>query len=193
MNILIVTAHPSTIGHTHIIANTYAKEKLAKNDNVKIVDLYAKENRVDFLSFEDIKDFKQSDIQKKFQADVSWTDEIVVVHPIWWGTPPSIMKNWTELTFWSNFAYKYEQGGTTQKLLTGKTAKVFATCGGPSWYYNFPILPLYSFWKISLFGFFGVKVTDLKVCGQLNRTKNGVAEKNFEKFLKKVVKSARKN
>lgn len=193
MNILIVTAHPSTKGHTHIIANTYAKEKLAKNDNVKIVDLYAKENRVELLSFENIKDFELSDIQKKFQADVAWADEIVVVHPIWWGTPPSIMKSWTELTFWSGFAYKYHQGGKTDKLLTGKTAKVFATCGGPSWYYNLPILPLYSFWKMSLFGFFGVKVTDLKVCGQLNRTRNGVAERGFEKFLKKVVKSARKN
>lgn len=189
MNILIVTAHPSSLGYTHTIANTYADAKRVKGHTIQIVDLYSKEYKTDLLAFENIREFKPGSVQKKFQNQILWAHEIVVVHPIWWGTPPSIMKSWTELTFWPGVAYKYTAPGKWLKLLHGKSAKVFTTCGGPSWYYKLPFMPLRSFWVTSLFDFCGVDVTDIKICGKLNLLEGEVKEKHFKKFLKTIKKS----
>jgi putative NADPH-quinone reductase len=57
MNILIVTAHPSSTGITHSIASTYAEAKRVKGHAVEVVNLYAKEYRLDLLNFENIKEF----------------------------------------------------------------------------------------------------------------------------------------
>jgi NAD(P)H dehydrogenase (quinone) len=186
MNILIVTAHPSSKGDTHTIAKTYAEAKKQKGHDVKIVDLYAKENKVELFSFENIREFTPSLVQKKFHEQILWAHEIVVVHPIWWGIPPSIMKNWVELTFWPGIAYKYTPTGTVDKLLHGKTAKIFATCGGPSWYYHLYFLPLLSFWKTCVFSFSGVDVIDLKVCGNLDKWKGEKRENHLQKFLQQI-------
>ena len=190
MNILIVKAHPSPLGHTHVIANTYAERKRAKGDEVKIIDLYAPENNCDLLCFDNIREMTPPPLQKTFEEEIAWANEIVVVHPIWWGLPPAVMKNWVDLTFWVHFAYMYEPDGDVVPMLKGKTAKIFATSGGPSWWYHLPILPLRQFWVTTLFHFVGIKVTDFKVCGNLDKWRGEKADKHFEKFLKKIEASA---
>jgi putative NADPH-quinone reductase len=99
------------------------------------------------------------------------------------------MKSWVELTFWPRVAYRYLPTGKVEKLLTGKTAKIFATCGGPSWYYYFYFMPLLSFWKICVFGFSGVDVIDVKICGNLDKWKDEKRSKHLEKFLEKIKNS----
>jgi NAD(P)H dehydrogenase (quinone) len=192
MNILIVKAHPSTLGHTHRIAQTYADVKIAKKHDVKILDLFAEENKLDYMRFEKIRERPIDPVQKKFQDQLIWADEIVVVHPVWWGTPPSILKTWTEQAFWPGIAYKYSPEGKVMKLLKGKTAKVFATSGGPGWINEWFFMPLWSFWNISIFWFSGVEVTDFKVCGNLDKYRGERADAIFEKFLLRVKKSAEK-
>jgi putative NADPH-quinone reductase len=189
MNILIVTAHPSPFSTTQRIAKTYAEAKRMKNHAVQVVDLYADEYKIDPLRFIDIKDFIPSKLQLKFQEQLLWADEIVVVHPIWWGTPPSIMKSWVELTFWPKVAYSYASKNKVNKLLIGKTAKIFVTSGGPSWYHHFHFMPLLSFWKTCIFEFSGVDVIDVKIYGNINTAKKEDKEKHIEKFLKKIKNS----
>jgi putative NADPH-quinone reductase len=192
MNILIVTAHPSSYGYTHTIANTYAEVKRAKKHTVEIVNLYSKEYKVDLLSYENMKEFKQSAVQKKFQSQLLAAHEIVVVHPVWWGTPPSIMKSWVELAFWKRVAYQYSKDGKLEKLLEGRSAKVFVTCGGPAWIYKLPFLPLKSFWGLSVFEYCGIDLTEVKICGNLNILEGEQREKHFQKFLKTIKNSAKK-
>lgn len=189
MNILIVKAHPSSHGDTHTIAKIYADKKKADGHSIEMVDLYSQEYNVDLLKFENIREFVPSKVQLKFQEQIQWANEIVVIHPIWWGVPPSIMKSWVELTFWPRIAYRYLPTGNVEKLLTGRTAKIFATCGGPSWYYYLYFMPLLSFWKICVFGFSGVDVVDVKVCGNLDKWKDEKRAKHLEKFLEKIKKN----
>lgn len=189
MNILIVKAHPSPLGHVHKIAETYADAKKAKKHDVKILDLYAKENCEEFLTFTNIREMEPLPIQKKFEDQITWADEIVVVHPIWWGMPPAIMKNWIDLTFWVHFAYRYSPDGAVIKMLKGKTAKVFATAGGSSWYYHFPFIPMYSYWKLCVFWFVGITVTDYQICGNLDKWRGEKADRHFQKFLQKIKTS----
>lgn len=192
MNILIVTAHPSSLGHTHRIANTYKQEKEKKGHSVVLVDLYAQENALPFMKFEKIKDMPISRVQKKFHEQLTWADEIVVIHPIWWGLPPAIMKNWIDHTIWPGVGYKYMPNGKVAKLLNGKTAKIFATSGNSGWWHYLLILPLTSFWKLCVFGFCGAEVVDVKVCGNLDKWRNNQEKCDacFEKFLLSVKNSA---
>jgi NAD(P)H dehydrogenase (quinone) len=190
MNILIVTAHPSKFGDTHTIARTYADAKKAKGHTVEILDLYAKSCADDLLCFERIREMAIGKVQQKFHEQVLWAHEIVVVHPVWWSMPPAIMKNWVDLTFWPGVAYKYMPDGKVSKMLKGKTAKVFATCGGQSWYYYFYFLPLLSFWKIAVFYFSGVELIDFKVCGKMDTLQAEDRSRHLQKFLAKVKASA---
>jgi putative NADPH-quinone reductase len=190
MNILIVTAHPSKTGDTHTIARAYAEAKRAKGHIVEVLDLYDKSSSTDLLCFENIREMEIPKVQKKFQDQILWANEVVIVHPVWWSAPPAIMKNWVDLTFWPGVAYKYMPNGKVSRMLKGKTAKVFATCGGPSWWYYFYFLPLLPFWKIAVFYFSGVELVDFKVCGKLDVLKGDARTKHFEKFLAKVKSSA---
>jgi NAD(P)H dehydrogenase (quinone) len=190
MNILIVKAHPSPSSHTNRIAETYANAKKDKKHDVKIVDLYAKEYETCYLTFDNIREMVPPPTQKIFEEQITWADEIVVVHPIWWGMPPAIMKNWIDLTFWVHFAYKYSPDGKVITMLNGKTAKIFATCGGTGWWYYLPIMPLASYWKLCVFGFTGVDVVDMKICTNLDKWRGERADKHFEKFLRRIKTSA---
>ena len=188
MNILIVTAHPSSKGLTHAIANTYAEAKKSKGHNVNIVNLFAKEYNTECLTFESVRECQISPVQKKFHEQLNWAHEIVVVHPIWWGTPPSVMKRWVELAFWPHVAYRYTAPGKWIKMFEGKSAKIFATCGGPSWYYHFLVMPLKSFWSINVFGFCGVDLVDMQICNNLDIYVDDKKTKHVEDFLKKIKK-----
>lgn len=190
MKILIVKAHPSPSGHVHKIAETYAHAKKAKGHEVKTVDLYTDECRDEFLKFDNIREMKTLPEQTIYEKDIAWADEIVLVHPIWWGMPPAIMMNWVDLTFWTHFAYQFLPDGSMKPLLTGKTAKVFATSGGPSWWYHLPILPIRQFWGLTLFRSVGIEFADFKVCGYLDKLRGEEKDKHFENFLDKVKASA---
>lgn len=192
MNILIVTAHPSKEGHTHVIAKTYAEASKVEGHDVQILDLYAHENKIDYLTFQNLREYVPPKLHTQFKEQVRWAHEIVVVHPIWWASVPAIMKNWVDMTFWMRFAYRYTKEGDVEKLLTGKTAKIFATAGGPGWIHLIPFSPLRAFWEICVFNFSGVDVTDFQVIGNLDKHKGEKADVRFNRFLKKIKASAKK-
>jgi NAD(P)H dehydrogenase (quinone) len=191
MNILVVTAHPSSKGDTHTIANTYIEAKKLQGHTIQLINLYASEYKVDIFAFENIREFQMSTVQKKFHEQIIWAHEIVVVHPVWWSSVPAIMKNWIDLTFWPRVTYQYSPEGKIIKLLEGKSAKVFVTCGGPSWIYRIPhLFPLKSFWQNCVFGFSGVDLVDFKVCGYLDKWKGEKRDKHLAKFIEKIKKTA---
>ncbi|MCP4523341.1 MAG: NAD(P)H-dependent oxidoreductase, partial [Candidatus Gracilibacteria bacterium] len=156
---LIVTAHPSTQGFTHKIAEKYKLAKENKSEEAEIINLYDSEYQQPFLAFEDVKKWEQNDVRDLIQKKISESEELVFVFPIWWGQVPAIMKNFFDINFGANFAFKYEKGKPVG-LLTNKTARVFATCDAAGWVYKLPGLPnmLAGYFKIYLLGFCGIKV-----------------------------------
>jgi putative NADPH-quinone reductase len=189
-NILIISAHPSKQGRTHRIVTEYKTACEANGHQVTVLDLYVPENALPFLSFETMREWPVSETQDRMKSLVSAADELVFVHPIWWGMAPAIVKNWVDVIFEAGFAFKYRQDGGWDKLLKGKTAKVFATSGAPSFVFLLPLFPFRSFWKNATLGFCGVKVTDIKVCGGMNSGTTEEQSKKLELFLTKVRKLA---
>ncbi len=181
-NILIITAHPSSLGFTHKIAEAYKAGSIDAGNTVEVLDLYKTDLKQDFLNFENPHDIGNPntvrDIMKKKITD---SNELVFVHPMWWVGPPAIMKNWLDNNFTSGFAFKYENG-KPKGLLKGRTARVFITCDGPMWLYWLIAKPFWTVWNFGILGFCGLKAKGITVLSQ--KFKRTDAEK--EAFLDKV-------
>lgn len=182
---LIITAHPSSAGHTHIIADTYKEEAEIQNHEVRLYDLYKTEHQLPFLAFENFRDEPTDPDVAFFQGEVMWANEIVFIHPIWWSGPPAILKNWFDHVFAAHFAYKYVNEKAVG-LLSPRKAKVFVTTGGHAWLHSLPLSPFRLITETMINGFCGLENTTFLVCGNMSKSK---AEERFNAFLKKVKNS----
>ncbi len=76
-------------------------------------------------------------LREKHQEQITRADEICFFFPLWWFDCPAILKNWFDVNYTSGFAYKYRSGkAIPEKLLKGKSVRIFVTAGGPSWLYK---------------------------------------------------------
>jgi putative NADPH-quinone reductase len=196
MKTLIVTAHPSSKGFTHQIAEAYKKGREAKalalgvaaESSVEILDLYKTDIKQDFLRYEERSDMALPDpARDAMQAKITAADNIVLVHPLWWVNPPAIMKNFIDVNFAARFAFRYVNGSPVG-LLKGKTAAVFITCDGPRWLYWLIAMPFRTIWIHGILQYCGMKVKAFKFLDRkMFRT-----EEEKAAFLRKVEKIATK-
>jgi NAD(P)H dehydrogenase (quinone) len=183
MNILIITAHPSQNGFTHRIAKAYSVKALELNHKVQILDLY-NSPRQDFLTFECTEE--QKAIRQEYQNKITWADELVFVHPMWWGSMPAIMKNWLDMNFTGGFSHTYKNGKAIG-LLNTKRAKVFITSDAPAFLYWFVAKPYATTWALIVLGFVGIKVDKVKLYGNKRKRTEGENIK-FLDYVRNSVK-----
>ena len=189
MNVLIVTSHPSATGFTHKIAAAYKQEKEAQGGNVFVMDLYKKKYRQDFLCFDENDErCKPTSAQRAIHEKVLWSDEIVFVYPVWWFNPPAILKNFLDNNLVSGFAYRYSNAGKRSELLTGRTARIFATGDAPQWVYWGMHLPEWLKWKKGILGFCGVELESYDVFASMRTRRN---DEERQRMLQRVRERAR--
>ena len=82
---------------------------------------------------------------------------------------PAIMKNWMDSNFLAGFAFKYENGKSVG-LLRGKSARIIATSGAPSFFYKI-LLHIQLFWNMNRIGFCGIKQKSFTVFGNIDSSK----------------------
>ena len=70
---------------------------------------------------------------------ISEADHLVFFYPNWWGTYPAMLKGFIDRVFIPGFAFKYANGGSRKKLLSGKSARIIVTMDQPAWYYRYVI------------------------------------------------------
>lgn len=187
MHKLIITAHPSSKGFTHQIAQMYSQVSVESGHTVEILDLY-RAPRQDFLEFEDGHEERQDQLElvRQNQSKISKADELIFVHPLWWGGAPAILKNWIDVNLTSGFAFTHKDGKHI-KLLSGKTARVFITCDAPAFIYTLMANPFKSIWSMITLDFVGIKCLSIDVLG--NKRKQSTEKR--AKFLAKVAKIAK--
>ena len=173
MHTLFITAHPSSKGFTHAIANSFAKGLEASNNTFEILDLYKTELQQSFLSFENIRELPLDENKVMIQSKITLADELIFVHPIWWGGMPAILKNFIDLNITPGFGYKYQKdddGKTkTIKLLKGKSARVFMTCDNVMWQYVMIGVPFVSIWFFFILDFCGLRVKSITVFDKMRK------------------------
>lgn len=193
---LVITAHPSSKGLTHRIAEAYKRGAESTGASVEIMDLYAPEFRQDFLRFENIRETPTDAVKEAIQKKISEADELVFIHPLWWMGPPAILKNFLDVNISARFAFRYVPrvgfwskcaglvmgGGKRIGMLQGKTACVFITCDGPLWLYSMMALPFWSVWHFAILYYCGMKTRAFRILDK----KTFRPESDWNKYLAKA-------
>ena len=185
MKTLIITAHPSSHGFTHAIADVLKKAREEKGGTVEIMDLYKTDLKQDFLRFEEPREMKNTDpVRDAIHAKIAWADELIFIHPLWWLSMPAIMKNFLDHNISSPFAFHYDNGKRIPGLC-GKRARLYITSDGPFLLYLALGLPFIVNWVIGIFTFCGVKTDYFKILRMLDLKKDeGKRIKALEKIKK---------
>jgi putative NADPH-quinone reductase len=184
--ILIVTAHPSSHGFTHRIANTFKSGAESKGHEVEILDLYKTDLQIPFLKFEEKSDMANlSPAVLAIQDKMRWSTDMVFIHPLWWMGTPAIMKNFFDNVLTPGFAYKYIDG-KRHGLLKDKMGHVIITCDGPMYLFKLIFTPFKTIWNLGLLYFCGLRQKTFQVYDRsLFKDEN-----DRLKFLAKIQKIA---
>ncbi|MFB6621875.1 NAD(P)H oxidoreductase [Streptomyces sp. NPDC056374] len=126
---LLVLAHPRTDSLTAQVAARLHARIEGEGGTVDVLDLYA-EGFDPALRPEDEPDWENR--EKVYSPEVHAhmdrvlaADDIVVVFPVWWFTPPAILKGWIDRVWNYGFAY-----GRSRPRLAGKRLLWLALMGG---------------------------------------------------------------
>jgi putative NADPH-quinone reductase len=168
MNILIILGHPDTNSFNHAIAETCATRLKQNGHQVIFHDLY-KENFDPIIKTPEIP--KHGEVNAEIQRhcnDLVKSDDIIIIHPNWWGQPPAIMKGWIDRVIRPGIAYEFAEGdngeGTPIGLLKALIGLVFNTSSTSEYRENNIFKnPLETIWKNCIFDFCGVKKFERKM------------------------------
>ncbi len=71
----------------------------------------------------------------KAQGLLSAADHIIVITPIWWGGPTTLLKGFFDRVMLPGFAFKYRKNSSLwDKYLTNKTGHLIVTSDAPAWW-----------------------------------------------------------
>jgi NAD(P)H dehydrogenase (quinone) len=161
MKISVILAHPDDRSFNHAIARTVVEQLEGNGHNVLFHDLY-KENFDPLLTREEIqKDAPLPEVISEHCKQIAQAEGIIIVHPNWWGQPPSILKGWVDRVIRPGVAYEFLDGdsgeGVPNGLLKAQVAMVFNTSNTEAEREKNAFGdPLETIWKYCIFGLCGV-------------------------------------
>lgn len=127
----IIVGHPEPRSFTASVGRVYAEAVEALGHTAVVRDLYA-------LGFDPcLKASERPDMDEPTVAEdvrrerdaIGDCDVFVFVYPIWFGTPPAILKGYVERVFNLGFAFEGFKGGRSQPMLSGRRLISFTSSG----------------------------------------------------------------
>ena len=137
MKVLIVFTHPNANSFNHALLEKVSAGLKSAGHEVKIKDLY-KENFDPVLGSNDLSQLQNGNTPSRIsteQSDLTWADSLIFIYPLWWFTPPAMLKGWFDSVLTNGFAFKYGADGATG-LLKHKRAQLLITAGSPKTYFD---------------------------------------------------------
>jgi len=141
--ICIIQGHPThgTTHFGHALAQAYAQGAIAAGHEVQTI-------AVADLDFPILRCKRQWDEAPapaaiaKAQQVIGWAQHLLIVHPLWIGSMPALLKAFFEQALRPGFAMSQTPKGGWTKLLSGRRARVVVTMGMPAsiyrWYFGAP-------------------------------------------------------
>lgn len=127
----VVICHPRGRAFTRLTAQTYIDAVKSAGHEVVIRDLYAM-NFDPRLHADELPDAAGSDPRTEIiieRAILKDTDVFALFYPIWFGSPPAMLKGYVERVFGVGFGYEAIEGGGSRPLLTGRKLVSFTSTG----------------------------------------------------------------
>lgn len=152
--ILIINGHPDPSPQRFCAAlvQAYAEGASSHGHEVRRLDVGA----VDFPLIRSRGEFEDTDPPAAIleaQAQLTWAEHIVLVHPLWLGSAPALLKGFFEQTFRYGFAMPQPGAGMPRGMLGGRSARIVVTMGMPGAIYR------------TVFGGFGVRAMKRGILG----------------------------
>lgn len=136
MKVLIVFTHPNSNSFNHALLEKVSAGLKQSGHEVRIKDLY-QENFNPVLNADDLSELHKCNIPKRISAEqeqLLWADGLVFIYPLWWHSPPAMLKGWFDVILSNGVAFEYSSEGV-KGLLKHKKAKVMITAGSREEYF----------------------------------------------------------
>lgn len=135
--ILILNGHPKKDSFCEALCNAYKSGAQASGNEVVQLNLYDLKFDLSLKNGYSQTGNLEPDIILA-QEKIKWAQHLVIVHPVWWGSVPALLKGFFDKALLPGFAFKYRESGMLwDKLLTGKTGRIIYTADTPIWLYNY--------------------------------------------------------
>ena len=132
-NVLIINGHPNADSYCHSLAEAYKKGSISTGNKVELLHLSDLNFNLN-LSHGYAKRTELEPDLMYAQKKIQWANHIVIIHPVWWGSVPALLKGFFDRVLLPGFAFKYKENSVMwDKLLTGKTGHVIYTTDTPIW------------------------------------------------------------
>lgn len=137
--IVIIQGHPDPGGgrYGHALASAYTEGAAGAGHEVEILPVA----ELEFPLLRTKQEFdggSPPEVILRCQEAIRAADHLVIIHPLWLGSMPALLKGFLEQVFRPGFAFaKPEKPGRIgPKLLKGKSARVVVTMGMPGFAYR---------------------------------------------------------
>lgn len=155
--VLILQGHPdSTNAHfCHALADAYAEGASSRGCEVRHLDVAS----VDFPWLKSQQEFETetpAPAIRAAQEAILWAQHLVIIHPLWLGSMPAILKAFFEQVLRPGFSHRIGGKGLPQKLLAGRSARIVITMGMPAFFYR---------WYFGAHGLQSLRRSVLAFCG----------------------------
>ncbi len=191
--ILIINGHPAKNSFCDAISKTYAETAAGKGKEVAVLNLYDLDFNLNFTGSYN-REMHTGDEKDLLQAreKIIWAQHLVIVHPVWWGSVPALLKGFLDRVLIPGFAFKYKKNSPFwDKLLSGRTATLIYTADTPVWYYNLVYrAPSVNMMRDRVLGFCGIKTRSILGFGSLRFSNDGQRKKWLHKVEKLASKEA---
>lgn len=140
--IVVLQGHPDADEphFCHALATAYVTAARAAGHEVRVIDIA----RLDFPLLRSKADWETQAVPSGLSAanaDITWSDHLVILFPLWLGTMPALVKGFLEQVLRISLT---SADGLAQKVmakpLRGKSARVIVTMGMPAlvfrWYFR---------------------------------------------------------
>lgn len=181
--ILVINGHPNSESLCSFLAQEYAKGARESGFDVRLVQLAdLKFDPVLHKGYLKIQELEPDLLQA--QQDLLWAEHVVIVHPIWWGSVPALLKGFLDRVLLPGFAFKYHKGNPWwDRLLKGRTGRLIVTTDAPSWWNKFVLRdPVIRMMKNSVLEFCGIRPVKVTQLDQIKDRPKDV----IRSYLKKV-------
>ncbi len=136
-NVLIINGHPNANSYCHALAEAYKKGSVSKGNTVELLHL----GELNFNLNLSHGYAQRTELEPDLiiaQEKILWANHIVIIHPVWWGSVPALLKGFFDRVLLPGFAFKYKENSVMwDKLLAGKTGHVIYTTDTPIWLYQY--------------------------------------------------------
>ncbi|PWN71275.1 NAD(P)H dehydrogenase [Chryseobacterium phosphatilyticum] len=126
--IVVINGHPNKESFNHVIAQSYISSAIDSGAEVRYIGI----GELDFnpnLQFGYQKRMELEPDLLKALEDIHWSEHQIWIHPIWWLGMPAVMKGFFDRAFLPGIAFKSNKKGTSEGLLSARSARIINTAG----------------------------------------------------------------